>query len=166
VTRCLWSACFAALREGTSTALRYRTGRALGYSRYNISVRDFSHPTLDQLEQFAKLVDGLPRGTKMIVHCEGGTGRTGTLAAAYWITKGMTASEAIMHVRKVRWRAVETPEQEAVLVEFATRIRRRSWTPRCCSAASRKSPYAALSFSGGCQLSEGFSALSTIMTSP
>jgi protein-tyrosine phosphatase len=102
-------------------APRYDIGHAtaLGYVRYNIAVQNFSPPTLDQLEQFVKLVDGLPPGTKMIVHCEGGTGRTGTFAAAYWITKGMRASEAIMHVRKVRPHAVETLEQEAVLVEFA-----------------------------------------------
>jgi atypical dual specificity phosphatase len=72
---------------------------ALGYVRHNISVQDVSPPTLDQLEQFVKLVEGLPPGAKMIVHCEGGTGRTGTFAAAYWITKGMTASEAIMQAR-------------------------------------------------------------------
>jgi predicted protein tyrosine phosphatase len=90
-----------------------------------MAVRDFSPPTLDQLEQFLKLVDESPPGTKIIVHCEGGTGRTGTFAAAYWITKGMTAAEAIMQVRKIRRHAVETPEQEAVLVEFATRIQRR-----------------------------------------
>jgi protein-tyrosine phosphatase len=94
--------------------------------RYNIPVRDFSPPTLDQLEQFAKLVDESPAGTKMIVHCEGGTGRTGTFAAAYWVTKGMTAADAILQVRKARWRAVETPEQEAVVAEFAARIRPRT----------------------------------------
>src|SRR5262245_3384555 len=87
---------------------------ALVYLRHNIPVRDFRPPTVDQLEQFVKLVDGLPPGTKTIVHCEGGTGRTGTFAAAYWVTKGMTAPRAITHVRKARWHAVETPEQEAV----------------------------------------------------
>jgi predicted protein tyrosine phosphatase len=109
-------------------APRYDIARAtaLGYVRYNIAVRDFAPPALEQLEQFVKLVDGLPPRAKMIVHCEGGTGRTGTFAAAYWITKGMTAAEAIMHVRKVRPHAVETAEQEAVLVEFANRIQRRS----------------------------------------
>ena len=99
---------------------------ALGYVRYNIPVQDFSAPTLEELDQFAKLVNGSPAGTKMIVHCEGGTGRTGTFAAACWITKGMTSAEAITHVRKARWRAVETPEQEAVLAEFASRIPPRS----------------------------------------
>jgi len=81
---------------------------------------------VDQLEQFAKLVEESPPGTKMIVHCEGGTGRTGTFAAAYWVSKGMTAADAILQVRKARWHAVETSEQEAVLVEFANRRQRRS----------------------------------------
>jgi len=109
-------------------APRYDVPRAtaLGYVRCNIPVQDFSPPTVEQLEQFVKLVDGLPPRAKMIVHCEGGTGRTGTFAAAYWITKGMTASEAIMHVRRARSHAVETQEQEAVLMEFANRIQLRS----------------------------------------
>jgi protein-tyrosine phosphatase len=115
------------LRE-EQQAPRYSIARAmaLGYVRHNIPVQDFSAPTLEQLGQFAKLVKGLPPGTKMIVHCEGGTGRTGTFAAAYWITKGMTAADAIMRVRKTRPHAIETPEQEEVLTKFATRIPPRS----------------------------------------
>src|SRR5262249_6730217 len=54
-------------------APRYDIARAttLGCVRYNIPVRDFSPPTVDQLEQFVKLVEESPPGTKMIVHCEG-----------------------------------------------------------------------------------------------
>src|SRR5262249_10616207 len=100
--------------------------RRLGYVRHNIPVQDVSAPTLEQLEQFAKHVDGLPPGTKMIVHCEGGTGRTGTFAAAYWITKGLTVADALMRVRNARPHAVETPAQEEILRTFASRIRRRS----------------------------------------
>ena len=46
-------------------APRYDIARAvaLGYVRHNVHVRDFSPPTLDQLEQFVKLVDGLPRAS-------------------------------------------------------------------------------------------------------
>ena len=104
---------------------RYDVGRAadLGFTRHNIPVKDFHAPTLDQLEQFVGLIDTLPPGAKTIVHCEGGIGRTGTFAAAYWVAKGLTASEAIARVRKARPHAVETPEQEAVLREFASRYR-------------------------------------------
>jgi atypical dual specificity phosphatase len=96
---------------------------ALGYVRHNITVKDFCPPTVKQLEQFVKLVDGLSPETKTIVHCEGGTGRTGTFAAAYWVTKGMSVADALMYVRKVRPHAVETREQEEVLTEFSSRIR-------------------------------------------
>jgi hypothetical protein len=97
--------------------------KALGYVRHNIAVKDFSAPTVEQLEQFVKLVDGLSPWTKTLVHCEGGTGRTGTFAAAYWVTKGMSVADALTYVRKVRPHAVETREQEEVLTEFARRIR-------------------------------------------
>ncbi|MCP9448091.1 MAG: dual specificity protein phosphatase family protein [Nitrospira sp.] len=92
---------------------------ALGFKRHSIPVKDFCPPTVEQLERFVTLVASLPPGTKTVVHCEGGTGRTGTFAAAYWIAKGRTVCDAIAHVRKARPHAVETPEQEAALKEFA-----------------------------------------------
>lgn len=98
--------------------------RALGFARHNIPVRDFQPPAVGQLEQFMKLVGALPPGAKTIIHCQGGTGRTGTFAAAYLIAKGVAVPEAVAYVRKVRRHAVETPEQEAVLREFASRYAR------------------------------------------
>jgi atypical dual specificity phosphatase len=92
--------------------------KELGYVRHSIPVKDFHPPTMDQLVQFIKLVDELPAGVKVIAHCEGGTGRTGTFAAAYWIVKGMSATDAISYVRKARNNAVEKPEQVEVLHEF------------------------------------------------
>jgi hypothetical protein len=99
---------------------------ALGYVRHNIAVRDFCPPTVEQLGQFMKLIDGLSPGTKTIVHCEGGTGRTGTFAAAYWVAKGMGVADAITYVRKLRCHAIETREQEMVLTEFEGRIQAQS----------------------------------------
>jgi len=100
---------------------KYDVNRAmgLGFVRHNIPVKDFHPPTVVQLEQFVDLVDGLPTGAKTVVHCEGGTGRTGTFAAAYWIAKGLTVADAIARVRKARPNAVETSKQEAALNEFA-----------------------------------------------
>jgi protein-tyrosine phosphatase len=104
---------------------RYDVGRARlsGLAIHNIPVKDFCPPTVGQLEQFVRLIADLPVGAKTIVHCEGGTGRTGTFAAAYWVAKGLTVSEAIARVRKARPHAVETPEQEAALRDFASRRR-------------------------------------------
>lgn len=110
------------LKEDEQSPL-YDVGRgaALGFTTHNIPVKDFHPPTVDQLEQFVSLIGSLASGTKTIVHCEGGTGRTGTFAAAYWVAKGLTVSDAIAHVRKARRHAVETQEQEAALKHFADR---------------------------------------------
>ena len=111
------------LLQEQQQAPRYDISRAvaLGFVRHNIPVEDFGAPTVEQLDEFITLVADLTPGTKTIVHCEGGTGRTGTFAAAYWIAKGLTVPAAIAHIRKVRRHAVETPEQEAVLGDFAAR---------------------------------------------
>jgi atypical dual specificity phosphatase len=103
---------------------RYDVARAvtLGFRRYNIPVKDFCPPTVAQIEHFLSLI-GDARGAKTIVHCEGGIGRTGTFAAAYWVAKGLKVSDAIAHVREARRHAVETQEQEAALRAFATKRR-------------------------------------------
>jgi protein-tyrosine phosphatase len=115
------------LLDEQEQAPRYDVARAarLGYARHNIAVGDFGPPTVEQLERFVKLVDAGPPGAKMIVHCEGGSGRTGTFAAAYWVAKGMTVADAIGHVRAARPHAIETPGQEDALRAFASGRRAR-----------------------------------------
>jgi protein-tyrosine phosphatase len=110
------------LREDEQ-APRYDVQRlqAFGFVKYKIPVKDFHPPTADQLATFVELLAGPAADLRVIVHCQGGTGRTGTFAAAYWIAKGLSASEAIAHVRKARPHAVETKAQEAALEQFARR---------------------------------------------
>jgi predicted protein tyrosine phosphatase len=115
------------LLDEEERAPRYDIARAagLGYTRHNIAVKDFGPPTVEQLERFVRLIGATPAGAKIIVHCEGGSGRTGTFAAAYWVAKGMTVPDAIGHVREARSRAIETPAQENALTDFASRLRAR-----------------------------------------
>jgi len=115
------------LLEEADEAARYDVARvrALGFLWHNIPVNAYRAPSVDQLEQFVKFVADLPPGAKAIVHCGTGNGRAGTFGAAYWVGKGKTDSEAIARVRKANPEAVETPEQEAALKDFATRRVRR-----------------------------------------
>lgn len=91
----------------------------LGFERLNIPVKDFNPPSLDQLVSFVDLLDRVKSTDRVVVHCAGGSGRTGTFAVAYWIAKGMGPKEAVAHVRQVKPGAVETREQLNVLAEFA-----------------------------------------------
>src|SRR5574340_493385 len=90
-----------------------------GWSRHLIPIEDFHPPSLAQLQHFNALLEAAPPDAKVLVHCEGGSGRTGTMAVAYWIKKGLTATDALVRVRKLRPEAVETCEQERVLYEYA-----------------------------------------------
>ena len=102
-----------------------RAGLA-GWEWHNIPVRDFAAPTVEQLDQCVKLVSRSVPHKKVVVHCRGGIGRTGTIAAAYWMAKGLSSEAAISNVRERRLYAVENRHQEAALRQFerASNLRR------------------------------------------
>jgi protein-tyrosine phosphatase len=54
----------------------------------------------------------LSNGERMVLHCKGGLGRTGLVAAMICIERGMDATSAIARVRAVRKGAIETRGQE------------------------------------------------------
>jgi atypical dual specificity phosphatase len=59
------------------------------------------------------------------VHCRAGKGRTGTVLAAYFVSKGMSAAEALQRVRELRPGSIETPEQEHAIADLARRLNKR-----------------------------------------
>jgi protein-tyrosine phosphatase len=91
---------------------------ARSFKRYSIPIQDFAAPTLADFQTFIDIVIKSLKKGKVLVHCQGGTGRTGTMAAAYWIKKGLSANEAIRKIRKSRPGAIEMPEQEESLFDL------------------------------------------------
>ncbi|HOP27490.1 MAG TPA: dual specificity protein phosphatase family protein [Candidatus Sabulitectum sp.] len=88
-----------------------------------IPVRDFTAPSMDNLKLFIKLVEETP-GT-VLVHCEGGNGRTGTFGAAWLMRNGdLTAANALEILRSRNPEAVETDEQESLLGRFQKAARK------------------------------------------
>ena len=68
-------------------------------------------------------------GSDVLVHCRGGLGRAGTIAARLLIELGMEPKTAIARVRAVRPGAIETSDQERVRPGYwhgAEIIRRRA----------------------------------------
>ena len=89
----------------------FRPGKLL--HRHSIPVRDYSPPSIQQLREFITLV--LESAGAVLVHCQGGSGRTGTFGAAWLISKGFSADGAIEAVREMNPNAVETAAQEECL---------------------------------------------------
>jgi protein-tyrosine phosphatase len=109
--------CLLDLREQRLDYDRSRAS-ASGWEWHNIPVPDFAAPTLEQINEFLVLVESSIPAKKVLVHCRGGIGRTGTMAAAYWISKGLSSQAALARVRARQRYAVENPEQEARLRDF------------------------------------------------
>ena len=58
------------------------------------------------------VLDALSRGARVAIHCVGGRGRTGTIAARIAVAFGAEPAEAIARVRAAREGAIETRAQE------------------------------------------------------
>jgi len=69
-------------------------------------------PSLAQIQQFRAFVDGYDRG--VAVHCTSGRRRTGTFLAAYLVTTGMSADQAIEKIMQ----ANPAVELRAAQIEF------------------------------------------------
>ena len=109
--------CLLDLEEQLPNYDRNRAAAA-GWEWHNIPIRDFEAPTLEQIEQCLTLLHASLPQRKVVIHCRGGIGRTGTMAAAYWIAKGLSSQSAIARMRERRPYAVENRHQEAILREF------------------------------------------------
>lgn len=84
-------------------------------------VRDQGVPgVLDTRRMVLWIEEGVARGEKVVAHCMGGLGRTGTIAACVLIDRGATPEEALLQVRAARGpRTVENRVQERFLTEYA-----------------------------------------------
>jgi protein-tyrosine phosphatase len=81
-------------------------------SACHLPTPDNTAPSLEHLHQgIAFIRKVLESGGKVYVHCLSGIGRAPTLAAAYLISQGMTAEEAVEAVRRVRPFIDLTPPQ-------------------------------------------------------
>lgn len=94
---------------------------AHGMRWHHLPIADQHAPGADFEQQWKivlpRLLQSLHEGGNVLVHCKGGMGRAGTIAARLLLTvnPGLSADEAIALVRSVRRGAIETREQELYL---------------------------------------------------
>ncbi len=90
-----------------------------GWGIYSIPIEEGRAPSLDQIVDFAARLTALSKGTKVLVFCQSGKGRTAMMSVVYWIMKGLTINQAIARVSNAS-SATEwlTPERQRVLHEY------------------------------------------------
>jgi len=93
--------------------------KARGMEWLHLPIKDVSVPSQafeeHWLTQGELIRKSLRRGSNVVVHCKGGQGRAGMIAARLLVELGMTPDEAIRLVRYVRSGAIETRAQEDVV---------------------------------------------------
>jgi len=94
-----------------------------GLNELHLPVKDFHSPTSEQIDTAVAAIDvTVSSGQRVVVHCGGGLGRTGTVLACYLVARGSSADEALQRVRAARPGSVETPDQEAAIAAYAARL--------------------------------------------
>ena len=95
--------------------------RELGIDVLLLPIRDVSVPDSMSACQATvrQAVAALKEGKTVVVHCRGGLGRSGLVAACCLVECGVEPDVAIEDVRRARPGAVETPEQEQFVRRYA-----------------------------------------------
>jgi len=121
-------------REGVTRVLELRIEasddpalmESLGLAWRRVPIHDRAAPTAAQLAEISAWLDAAEEPQPIVyVHCQGGLGRSPTIAAALLMQRGFTRVEANRLVVGARAVASPTEKQHAWLVEIERELARR-----------------------------------------
>ena len=109
--------------SGTGGLIEYYN-KECGLIVYNRSIPDFKIPTEgDLVDNILDLTYHLSQGRNCLIHCAGGTGRTGMVLAS--VIQNFGVYDVISRIRKVKSTYVETMDQELFLKNMPKAIDKR-----------------------------------------
>jgi len=96
-----------------------------------IPIRDFSVPSLEQLESALDEIDGeLAAGGLVYVHCWAGCGRTGVVVGSWLVRHGWTPADALARIAETRGLGCpQTLEQQLLVLDRVPGARSLSGSP-------------------------------------
>ncbi|MEW5725079.1 MAG: dual specificity protein phosphatase family protein, partial [Thermodesulfobacteriota bacterium] len=94
--------------------------RGRGLTVVHQPIPDLGVCTRKEMDALVKaIVEAAAAGGRVMVHCLGGLGRAGTVAACFLIARGLSPEEAIREIRRARSpRAIETGAQTSFVREY------------------------------------------------
>jgi protein-tyrosine phosphatase len=95
-----------------------------GLQAMHFPIDDMGFPTPRATVALCRTVEAaLSLDRPVLMHCRAGLGRTGMMLAAFLISRGTEAEEAVRRVRRVCPRYIQTESQQSFLRHFAELVR-------------------------------------------
>lgn len=90
-----------------------------GFDTHHFPVEDFTAPTLDQTADACDIIEtSIAGGGRVLVHCNAGIGRTGTLLACFLAHQGVEPEAAVRRIRTERPMSLETRDQIVIVARY------------------------------------------------